>query len=99
VIAQAQAHRPVALESSNECDPFDAETRQAASEMKPEDYQLVSRFLARRRGLDPEPRADLARDIYFRVFKKAFTSAAGVADPEIALERIVACYTDRTRIL
>jgi uncharacterized RDD family membrane protein YckC len=99
VIAQAQALRPVALESSNECDQFDAETRQAASQMKPEDYQLVSRFLGRRQGLDPEPRADLARDIYFRVFKKAFTSAAGVADPEIALERIVACYTDRTRIL
>ena len=99
VIAQREAHRPVALESSNECDLFDAETRRAASQMKPEDYQLVSRFLERRRGLDPEPRADLARDIYFRAFKKAFTSAAGVVDPEIALERVVACYTDRTRIL
>jgi len=99
VIAEAEVHRPGDLESSRECDPSGAEIRRAVAQMTPDDYQLVTRFLARRHGLDAEPRADLAREIYERVFKKAFASGAAVSDLEISLESVATCYAERTRIL
>jgi uncharacterized RDD family membrane protein YckC len=99
VIAQGEIQRPVSLASSKECDQFGAETRQAVALMTAEDYQLVSRFLVRRHGLDPGPRANLAREIYERVFKKPIAARADVSNPETALERVASCYTDRTRIL
>jgi uncharacterized RDD family membrane protein YckC len=99
VIAETEVQRPETLEASRECDESDMEIRHTVAAMTPEDYQLVSRFLSRRHGLDAEPRANLAREIYQRVFKKPFTAGATVTDPEKSLERVETCYTDRTRIL
>lgn len=99
VISEREVSRPVTLESSRECDQSDAEIREAATQMTVEDYQLVSRFLSRRRGLDAEPRERLAREIYERAFRKPFVPSAIASDLEEALEKLETCYTERTRIL
>jgi len=99
VIAERAVVRPVGMETSRVCDQSDTEIRRAVAKMGQEDYQLVARFLSRRQGLDPEPRADLAREIYERVFKKQFDHEGAISDPETALEIVETCYTERTRIL
>jgi hypothetical protein len=67
--------------------------------MTADEYQLVARFLARRKSMDTEPRHDLGIEIYERVLKHPFRAGDDGADPEGMLEKVETFYKERTRIL
>lgn len=73
--------------------------RDAVMQMSQEDYRLATRFLARREAMDPEYRADLARELYERIFRQTLPAGRSSADLEQALESTVAHYQEKTRVL
>lgn len=77
----------------------DMELRAAAAGMTPETYQLVTRFLARRGGMEDKARWDLGIEICERVLNGPFRPSQACSDPEEMLEKMEALYRERTRIL
>ncbi len=75
------------------------EIRTVAREMTAQDYQIVTRFLSRRSGLDPQHRESLAWEICARIFRNAGRPLTPGLDPEHAIETSAALYREMTRIL
>ena len=99
VVAEREVTPPDAQTTDKEGDVIDSELRSAVRAMTPEDYQLVSKFLARRNGMDDEPRLDLGVEIFERILRRAFRKGADGADPESTLEKVETFYREHTRIL
>jgi uncharacterized RDD family membrane protein YckC len=99
VVAESHARQPALSAPAEELSAWDGEIRRAVREMTAEDYQLVTRFLSRREGLDPQHRLELAEAICARIFREPSGSAAHGLDPETAIETSAALYREITRIL
>ncbi len=77
----------------------DPEIRRVATDLSPDEYQLVVRFLSRRTGLEPAARERIAWEIFARVFRDSVYMRSGTPDPEALLERLATAYREKTRIL
>ncbi|MBM3302696.1 MAG: hypothetical protein FJY85_22440, partial [Deltaproteobacteria bacterium] len=77
----------------------DPTLRDVVAAMSAEDYTLLSKFLSRRSGLEPDHRTQLARQIYDRLLRNAAPGAAYPEAVEGTLERLEEIYRERTRIL
>lgn len=99
VIMDRDVRQPPLAEPVDDPQVWETGIRQAMREMTPEDYHLVTRYLARRQGLQPEHREELAKDICFRLFKDSACWRKPLSDLEAALEDLVTLYRERTRIL
>ena len=73
--------------------------RSSPMELSPTGYRLVSRFLARRVDMDPEPRAQLAWKIYEQTRGNSDGVPRNGPAPEKELERAASLYREKTRIL
>jgi uncharacterized RDD family membrane protein YckC len=85
--------RPLPEESS------DPEMRRVVINMTPDEYQLVTRFLARRTGFEPQARERIAWELFARVFRDSLYLRTGRPDPEALLVRAATAYREKTRIL
>jgi uncharacterized RDD family membrane protein YckC len=99
VILDRELRAPVVRQVNPEPDRDDAGLRTAVAGMTPETYQLVTRFLARREGLEEKARWDLGIEICERILQGPFRADNAYADPEEMLEKVEALYRERTRIL
>jgi len=99
VVVHKDAPAPVLQKVPADNYEADSVLRHAAAGMTSEDYQLVTRFLSRREGMDDKPRWDLGIEICERVLKTPVQPARSCSDPEDILEKLELLYRERTRIL
>jgi len=99
VVMDEAVRAPSALEQTVSQAGDKPEVRYAVNSMTPNDYRIVARFLARRTGLEPDHRQDLARKICERLLAKASAVQPAGSDPEELLEQIATYYRERTRVL
>jgi len=71
----------------------------AVSRMTPDDFRVVSKYLARCEGLDAEYRRELAQEIHFRLFEGTGHFLPPGSDPEQDLAEVESVYRQRTRVL
>ncbi|HMK37519.1 MAG TPA: RDD family protein [Desulfomonilaceae bacterium] len=98
VVMEKTSADPFAAARSTGTGITDPEIRDAVAALTPEDYQLISKFLTRRKELDADHRAKLAHDIVHSVLDKAAISVTASSDPEGILEKMEVLYMERTRI-
>lgn len=99
VIFDRDARRPeVEIVDKDEAS-VNKEVRDTVEGMSHDDYRLVSKFLSRRNGMDPEYRADLARELHVRIFVKTLPANSPVSAIEQALQDAAAYYREKTRIV
>lgn len=98
VIVDRGIKRPTGgrIGNNNASDP---NIRLIVSAMTPADYRLLSRFLARREGLEGVHRLNLARDIRDRVVRRINGSTIVNENLETWLEKVEQAYRERTRVL
>jgi uncharacterized RDD family membrane protein YckC len=99
VIVDQAVRRPAGQQSVIRSPDEDPVIRQVVTDMTPEDYSLLSKFLSRRSGLEPEHRKQLAREIYDRLCNDATPRSVNTETLETTLQRIEYLYRQRTRIL
>jgi len=99
VVYDSEIGRPPVMESPDRVPMSGAEDHKLIAGMTPGDYELVVKFLARRGGMEPKYRKELAKDISARVFKGSIHSRDRDEDPEKAIETAAALYRERTTIL
>lgn len=99
VVFDRQPRKPDVKRVENNGASVDRELRDAVAGMSHDDYRLVSRFLSRRNSMEPEYRADLAWELYERVFRKTLPRNSTVSAVEQALRDAAAHYREKTRIL
>jgi hypothetical protein len=99
VILNRELRQPSVPEPVEDPRVWETAIRQAMHEMTSEDYHLITRYLSRRQGLEPEHREELAKDICYRLFKDSARSRESLSDLERALEDLANLYRERTRIL
>lgn len=87
---------PVASSAAGELDP---ELDPIVAHMTPQDYYLVVKFHARREGLDPEPRKDVAKAIGARIYGRTGRTLPPIGELEAVLERLEMAYRNKVRIL
>lgn len=98
VISEREATSPALMGGPLNEASLDPELKTAVAGMTADDYRIVSKFLSRRKELDPEHRKRLASEISQRILRK--TDQQGIrADPEDVLETAEILYRERTRIL
>lgn len=98
VISEREAISPAELDIAAAKSAPDPLLRTAVASMTGEDYQIVSKFLARRKELEPEHRLRLASEISKRILSR-INQEKGEADPERFLEIMETLYRERTRVL
>ncbi len=99
VIFEKDSTAPMAGESRDDYRMSDPVIRRAAAGMNAEDYQLVSRFLSRREGLEPGHRTSLAKAIFERILQESDFTARTEPEHEAVLEIMAVLYRERTRVL
>ncbi|MFC1833852.1 RDD family protein [Thermodesulfobacteriota bacterium] len=99
VIEDRRIKEPSLLDSSDAVDGYPTDSVRVASEMTPEDYRLLTKFLARREELDPEYREKIAMGVYSHLFEDAVNRRVSATRHEKSLEEVELLYRDRTRIL
>lgn len=99
VILDKEVKRPKAGQQGEDIDDYDPDIRLIVSNMTPVDYRLLSRYLSRREGLDPDHRVDLAREIHDRLTQGAGRPVEVTGNLETWLDKVAAVYRKRTRIL
>lgn len=90
---------PPSGRSSPEMAGLDPAIRRGAERMTPRDYRLVTKFLARRDGLELRHRRELAEEICRRILSGERFSVGPTGDHEALLEQLEAMYRERTRVL
>ncbi len=98
VISEREAVSPSVPEINSPGHPEAPELKSVVASMTPEDYQIVSKFLSRRKELDPEHRMRLASEISERLMAGAQREKIET-NPEKFLEIMETLYRERTRIL
>ncbi len=99
VIVDREVKRPTRGKVPNLSDESDPNMRLIVSAMNPEDYRLLSRFLARRESFEADHRLSLAEDIRDRILKGMDASVVVNGSLESWLERVSRAYRGRTRVL
>jgi uncharacterized RDD family membrane protein YckC len=99
VILDREIKRPAGGRAGNHNNESDPNMRLIVSAMTPADYRLLSRFLARREGLEKVHRLNLAKDIRDRIVRRVNGSAIVNENLETWLEKVEQAYRERTRVL
>lgn len=99
VIIDKEVKRPVAKRTGHSLADTDEDVRMIVSTMTPMDYRLLSRFLSRCNGLEPEHRLALAEEIRDRIVSGSGQSVTIRGNLEAWLKRVEHVYRERTRVL
>jgi uncharacterized RDD family membrane protein YckC len=99
VVLESKFQEPSAGERADDEKMSDPEIRHAARAMTAGDYQLITRFLSRKEGLEQEHRDTIAKQIIESAFGNSRGPSDNEVNPEAILEAMAALYRERTRIL
>ena len=99
VVFDREARRPDVEKVDKGDAPIDKEVRDTVEGMSHDDYRLVSKFLSRRNGMEPDYRTDLAWELHARIFQKTLPANSPVSVIEKALQDAAAYYREKTRVV
>jgi uncharacterized RDD family membrane protein YckC len=99
VVAESLTKIPASRDISDRPGGDDQELRSVIARMTTEDYQLLTKFLARRETMEPEHRDELVDEIVMRIFGSAAVPPGSRIARERLLEKLVALYRQRLRVL
>jgi hypothetical protein len=98
VVADSGLRKPDVTPKNKDGLNSDTDIKRIWQGMTIEEYRLASKFLARRGGLEPEHRQELAREIYERIFRKAPPPGLSSREQEAALEQAESLYRENSRV-
>lgn len=99
VVSESLTKIPASRDTRDRPGGDDAELRSVVARMTADDYQLLTRFLARRESMELEHRDELVDEIILRLFGSESVPSGSRIARERLLEKLAALYRQRLRVL